>query len=167
MSKTYQQKNMEQVPNNYGYIVNDHKIRGCSKPVEQESVVKLVDTTTKHNHIWKADGFNEYKLNKNETDEDGWITINKNRKLISSVKIIPCPHELFSNGECHLINNNKHNKHHYTEFSYLFSFKKYMKIQYNEQGKPYCKYNQSGCWEKHSELHQEVFVHKYKVNKYS
>ena len=144
------------VPSNRGYIINGNKYYGNGNLHGSGRDVKML-TENNSVQIWLRRGFVENKLESDDT-EWGIFTDKKQRRLVTSRAMRPCPTELKNSGMCHERFDPEHRK-------YFYHFAKYIKgalVHHENDGRVQCKYSRHGkwhCWEKNNGEHANVFFH--------
>jgi len=142
------------IPSNYGYIINDKRVRVCdhptADPIDNKEV--FVDPDTREIHTWKRYSYSRWILADPESVEKAFTVENSilnGRTYITSHKMEPCPKELV--GECSQ-NCSRVVKHDHMHFYH------YASGEYKD-GKPVCKYPVNRCWERMNARHCTIFVH--------
>ena len=146
---------LNNMPSNYGYIINDNKHYGKCIQVKKEHNVKVIGDNNDI-HFWSRSIYHNKKINKTETDSDGWTTVNK--RIITSRNMSPCQEEINNKGKCSKRNDTEHCKYFYHFTSYRNG---HITIK---DGLVRCKYDKNNtnnfqCWEKYNGKHAMVFYH--------
>ncbi len=149
------------IPCNHGYMdENNRKVYGkgaVSDPID----IVIVDPRKRELNRWTRSGYCRYSLSDDENCWDGLkfpTTRERGRAFITSRKMVVCPFELETYGECSHRFDPVHEEHHY----HLAKRTRSGHVKYY-QGKPVCRYSQTNqnhlCWERYNGLHNNVFHH--------